>query len=507
MMSGVGTVWLVGAGPGDPWLITVRGLEALRNADVVVYDRLSPSSLLTRVDADTELISAAKSSGSAALTQSEINELLIDRARDGHKVCRLKGGDPFVFGRGGEEAAALRDAGVPFEVIPGVTSAIGAATYAGIPVTHRGIASSVTIVTGSEYSGAKRMSVDWGGIAQTNGTIVVLMGATKIGEIANGLIAKGRSEEEPVAAIRHGTSPTQITVVGTLANIESRVVEAGLTAPLALVIGNVVKMRDRISWFDTLPLFGKRALVTRARSQASRLAYGLSALGAEVVECPVIKSVPLDDTSELDSVLSGLNRFDWVAFASPNGVNQVFDRMRILRKDARTFSANLIAAVGPATVDALRSQGIVADLIPDTFSVGGLVAAFRSIEVTPESAVVFRSDIGRETLPRGLRQLGTKVTEVAAYRTMAAEDSAQTAFQAFEEGVDVTTFTSSSTVRNLVGLLDGDVTGINNSYVACMGPVTAQTANESGIRVDLIPEEQSIPAMISAVAKHYTRGD
>ena len=506
-MSSIGTVRLVGAGPGDPGLITVRGLEALRNADVVVYDRLSPASLLTRADADAELISAAKSPGSAALTQAEINELLIDRARHGHKVCRLKGGDPFVFGRGGEEAAALRDAGVPFEVIPGVTSAIGAAAYAGIPVTHRGIASSVTIVTGSEYPGAKRMSVDWCGIAQTNGTIVVLMGAAKIGEIANGLIANGRSDEEPVAAIRHGTSPAQITVVGTLANIESRVIEAGLTAPLALVIGDVVKMRDRISWFDTLPLFGKRALVTRARSQASRLAGGLSALGAEVVECPVIKSVPLDDTSGLDSVLSGLNRFDWVAFASPNGVNQVFDRMRILRKDARTFSANLIAAVGPATVDALRYQGIVADLIPDTFSAEGLVAAFRSIEVTPKSAVVFRSDIGRETLPRGLRQLGTKVTEVAAYRTMAAEDSAQIAIRAFEEGVDVTTFTSSSTVRNLVGLLDGDVTGINNSYVACMGPVTAQTANESGIRVDLIPEEQSIPAMISAVAEHHTRGD
>ena len=506
-MSRMGIVRLVGAGPGDPGLITVKGLAALRKADVVVYDRLSPPKLLTEAGEDAELISAAKSPGSVALIQSEINELLIDRARRGKSICRLKGGDPFVFGRGGEEAAALRDAEIPFEVIPGVTSAIGAAAYAGIPVTHRGIASSVTIVTGSERLEVNETRVDWGEIAKNKGTIVVLMGASRVGEIADDLICHGRSANEPVAAVHRGTTTGQRTAVGTLSDIETRVSEAALTAPLALIIGDVVKMREHISWFDTLPLFGKRALVTRARSQASGLASGLTALGAEVVECPVIESKPVDDTRELDECLSDLRRFEWVAFASPNGVNQVFDRVRAMRKDARIFSTNMIAAVGPATVDALRCRGIAADLIPDTFTAEGLVAAFQAIRVAPKSAAVFRSDIGRETIPRGLKQLGTEVTEVVAYRTVASEDSALIAQRAFEVGIDVTTFTSSSTVKNLVDLLRGDVTGINNSVVVCMGPVTARTAKDSGIRVDLIPDEQTIAAMISAVGEHYSLDD
>lgn len=502
-MSENGTVWLVGAGPGDPGLITVKGLAALRKADVVVYDRLAPFSLLDEADEDAELISAAKSAGSASLSQSEINDLLIDLARRGHDVCRLKGGDPFVFGRGGEEAEALRDAGVPFEVVPGVTSAIGAAAYAGIPVTHRGVASSVTIVTGSEYPGATKTKVDWHGIANTNGTIVVLMGATRIGEIAEGLISEGRNADEPVAAIHRGSSPKQQTVVGTLADIESRVKQSELTAPLALVIGDVVNLRDRISWFDALPMFGKRALVTRARSQASTLASGLAAQGAEVVECPVIKSAPLEDSSELDKALSDLSRFEWLAFASPNGVNQVFDRMQAMRMDTRACATNKIAAVGPATVDALKRHGIVADLVPDNFTAEGLVAAFRTVDVAPRSALVFRSDIGRETLPRGLRQLGSDVTEVAAYRTVLAEGSDCLAREAFEDKIDVATFTSSSTVKNLVNLLEGDVRRINNCVVACMGPITAQTAKDLGIRVDLIPDQQTIPALISAIVEYF----
>lgn len=502
-MSTVGTVRLVSAGPGDPGLITVKGLQALRKADVVVYDRLAPVQLLEEARPDAELVSAGKSPGSATLSQDGINALLIDRARAGHDVCRLKGGDSFVFGRGGEEALAVRDAGVPFEVIPGVSSAIGAASYAGIPVTHRGIASSVTIVTGSEYPGAKDTSVDWGGIARTNGTIVVLMGASHLGEITAELVKQGRSTAEPVAAIRHGTSTRQQTVVGTLADIEERVRDSGLTAPIALVIGGVVELRDSIAWFDTLPLFGKRVLVTRARSQASRLASGLAALGADVVECPVIRSAPVEDFSELDAVLSILDRYEWVAFASPNSVNQVFERIRALHKDARAFASNKIAAVGPATVEALMANGIAADLMPDTFTAEGLVEAFQCNGYAPKSALVFRSDIGRETLPRGLRQLGAEVAEVAAYRTVAAEDSSETARKAFEDGIDATTFTSSSTVKNLVRLLDGDVTGINNSVVVCMGPITAQTAKSCGIRVDIIPEEQSIPAMISALATHH----
>ncbi len=502
-MSTVGTVWLVGAGPGDPGLITIKGLHALRNADVVVYDRLAPVQLLNEARSDADLVSAGKSPGSVMLSQSDINDLLIDRAHAGSDVCRLKGGDPFVFGRGGEEALALRDAGVPFEVIPGISSAIGAASYAGIPVTHRGISSSVTIVTGSEYPGAKNTAVDWGGIAKTNGTIVVLMGASHLGEIVTELVKRGRPPTEPVAAIRHGTSTRQRVVVGILADIEEKVRDSGLTAPIALVIGGVVDLRDSIAWFDSLPLFSKRVLVTRARSQTSRLASGLAALGADVVECPVIRSAPVEDFSELDAAISAMYRYEWVAFASPNGVNQVFERIRALDKDARAFAGNKIAAVGPATVEALRSNGIVTDLMPNTFTAEGLVETFQESSYAPKSAVVFRSNIGRDTLPRGLRQLGAEVAEVAAYRTIAAEDSSETARRAFVDGIDATTFTSSSTVKNLVGLLDGDVTGINNSVVVCMGPITAQTAKARGIRVDIIPEEQSIPAMISALATHH----
>ena len=501
----MGTVQLVGAGPGDPGLITVKGLNALRNADVVVYDRLASSELLREARNGAELISAAKAPGAVALTQTEINELLIDRAQRGQDVCRLKGGDPFVFGRGGEEALALADAGIGFEVVPGVTSAIGAAAYTGIPVTHRGIASSVTIVTGtgSELPGASETRVNWEAVAKTNGTVVVLMGATRIGEIASELIGYGRSPNEPVAAIHRGTSTRQITATGTLSDIEIKVRDAGLTAPIALVIGRVVELRDRIAWFDNLPLFGKRVLVTRARSQASRLAQGLMALGAEIVECPVIRSAPIEDTSDLDAVLANIHSFEWIAFASPNGVNHVFERLNAVERDARALARNKFAAVGPATVTALRSHGIVADLTPDTFTAEGLVEAFRAGDTTPKSAVVFRSDIGRETLPRGLRQLGANVTEVAAYRTVTAEDSAETALTAFDVGIDVVTFTSSSTVKNLVGLLGGDVTGINNGIVVCMGPITAEMATSLGVRVDIVPEKQSIPAMVSALSTYF----
>ena len=501
-MTEIGTVYLVGAGPGDPELVTVRGLDVLKRADVVVYDRLAPAELLDHTRDDAELISAAKAPGAVALSQSEINDLLVSRALLGQDVCRLKGGDPFVFGRGGEEAIALADAGVPFVVVPGITSAIGAAAYAGIPVTHRGIASSVTVVTGSEFDKPSKSGVNWQAIANSNGTIVILMGASRMGEIASELIASGRSATEPVAVVHRGTSPMQQTVVATLADIDSKVKLAGLSAPLAMIVGDVVDLCEKIAWFDVRPLFGKRVLVTRARSQASRLASILSELGASVVECPVIRSVAVEDTDAPDDALRDLVNHEWVAFASPNGVNQVFQRLRAIGLDARAFHSCKVAAVGPATVNALEQRGIVADLIPDTYTAEGLVDKFRSAGVSPKSALVFKSDIGRETLPEGLRRLGAEVTEVAAYRTVLAEDSADVAVRAFEEGIDIVTFTSSSTVKNLRQLLGGNVTPINNCVVACMGPVTASTARSFGLRVDVIPEEQSISGLVSAIENH-----
>ena len=506
MMSGVGVVQLVGAGPGDTGLITVKGLDALRRADVIVYDRLAPVELLTEAREDAKLISVGKSRGAAMLAQSEINGLLIAEAQDGMRVCRLKGGDPFVFGRGGEEAVALAEAGVPFEIVPGVSSAIAAASYAGIPVTHRGITSSFTVVTGSEDPDSPSFGSDWETMAKIDGTLVILMGVANISNIADSLIEHGRSPCEPSAAVYRGTSPRQRTVVGTLGDIGEKVRDADLKPPVVFVIGQVVELRDQIGWFDNLPLFGKRVLVTRARSQASRLANGLTELGADIVQCPVIRSEPLLDTSELDATLMELQRYQWIAFASPNAVNQLFQRIYALGTDARSLSSIRVAAVGPATVSALRSHGVVADLQPETYTADGLVEAFADLDVSQKSALVLKSDIGRETLPTGLRRLGAFVTEVAAYRTVAAEDSADIARGAFDAGIDAVTFTSSSTVKNLIGLLDGDIKAINDSVVVCMGPVTAGTAKMSGIQVDVIPDEQSIPAMITALCRFYERG-
>ena len=270
-----------------------------------------------------------------------------------------------------------------------------------------------------------------------------------------------------------------------------------------MIVGDVVNLRDTVRWFDNRPLFGKRVLVTRARSQASRLASGLTALGAIVVECPAIKSVAVKDTDDLDASLCRLSKYEWVAFASPNGVNQVFERLNVLGMDARSFHGCNVAAVGPATVDALKQRGVIADLTPDTYTAEGLVDKFRSTGLAPKSALVFKSDIGRETLPEGLRRLDAEVTEVAAYQTVLAEDSADVAVRAFEDGIDIVTFTSSSTVKNLRRLLGGNVTPINNCVVACMGPVTASTAQSFGLRVDIIPEEQSISGLVSAIENHF----
>ena len=506
-MSEVGVVHLVGAGPGDIGLITVKGLDALRRADVVVYDRLAPPELLAEAKKGANLVPVGKSRGSATLTQPEINGLLVDYARQGMHVCRLKGGDPFVFGRGGEEAIALAEAKIPFEVVPGVSSAIGAAAYAGIPVTHRGIASSFTVVTGSEDPCSPDSGVDWRALAKSNGTIVILMGVATLGNIVATLTENGRRPDEPCVAIYRGTSPRQRAVCGTLSDIQEKIRDVGLKPPIAFVIGDVVGLRDQIAWFDNLPLFGKRVLVTRARSQASRLSDGLTKLGAEVVECPVIRSEPLSDTSSLDAAIASLGNYEWIAFASPNSVSQLFKRIYALGLDARSLAGVRVAAVGPATVSALRSHGVVADLHPDTFTADALVEAFAKAKISPKTALVLKSDIGRETLPVGLRRLGAEVTELVAYRTVAAEDSAETARSAFDEGIDAVTFTSSSTVKNLVGMLDGDVAAINRAVTVCMGPVTSETASSSGIRVDVVPDEQSIPAMISALSRHFQSED
>ena len=498
-MSAVGKVYLVGAGPGDPDLITVKGLAALRTADVVVYDRLAPQELLDEASADAELINAGKARSAALLSQDEINDILIAKARAGKKVCRLKGGDPFLFGRGGEEALALSNAGIDWALVPGVTSAISAPAYSGIPVTHRGTASGVTIVTGSEDPRSPQSSVDWRAVAKIQGTIVVLMGVNRLGEIADLLIEHGKSPSCPAAVTQNGSSDDQRTVTGTLSDIAGLASETGIGPPAILTVGEVVRLRDAIAWFDKLPLFGKRIVVTRARSQASSLATGLRELGASVIECPVIRTQPVEDGTDLDRCLNQLHQYDWIAFASPNSVNQVWRRFGRLGLDSRAMAHAKIAAVGPATKSALEDRGITPDLLPSDYSSDGLANEFAKQGEKPQKALAFRSDVGKEAMPNGLRSIGAAVDEVVAYRTVIEEESVEKAIDAYSGRIDATTFTSSSTVKNLVACLDGDVASINSGKVVCIGPKTAETAKSNGIRVDAIPEQQSIAGLIAAV--------
>ena len=504
-----GVVYLVGAGPGDPGLITVRGLDVLRKADVVLNDRLVPDSLLDEVRPDAVVINVGKTPGSSSRSQEEINQLLVDHCRAGKTVCRLKGGDPFVFGRGGEEAIALAAAGLKWEVVPGVTSAVAAPAYAGIPVTHRGIASGFAVITGSEDPHGPANGVDWDAAASFDGTLVVLMAWRNLPEIVDALTSRGAPAERPAAAIEWGTMNTQRVASGTLGNIAGRVSASGLGPPMALVIGDVAALRKELSWFDRRPLFGKRVLVTRARSQASRLAELLEAHGAETVQAPAIRICPVTDTKELDTAIKNVGRYDWMTFTSPNGVRGLRQRLTALSLDSRALSGVRIATVGPATAKAVEEMGIRPDLAPQVYAADGLVNAFAAEGVNTGRALCLRSDIGRETLPDGLRRAGLEVDEVVAYRTEMAPESMEAAREALRDGtrgVDATTFTSSSTVTNLVRLLNDDIEPINRTVVVCIGPVTARTATDQGIRVDVVAKPQTIEGLVDSLVDHFERG-
>ena len=495
---------LVGAGPGDPGLITVKGLEALRSADVIIYDRLAPPELLQQARSDARLINASKAPGATQMGQDEINATMISEARAGNSVCRLKGGDPFVFGRGGEESVALRRAGIWFEVIPGVSSAIAAPASSGIPVTHRGVSRSCTIATGSTESG----EVDeeyWRQMAQVEGTLVVLMGAGNIAKITDALVKYGRPHDQPAAGTYAGTRSDQTTITGTVSTIAKLTAQRGLDAPIVFTFGDVVSLAPEIDWITQLPLHGKRAVVSRARSSNSRLAAGLRELGATVFETPAIRIEPLESFAELDGVLADVAQYDWISFASANAVHQVFGRLLENGRDARMLAAVRVAAIGPATVDALAQHGIVADLVPVYYSSQGLIDAFNVLPESPKRVLAFKSDIGRESVMQGLSQMGATVHAVPAYRTVRADESAAIAKSAYVQGVDITTFTSSSTVTNLLGMLDGDPEPINRGVVTCIGPITAGTARELGIRVDIVPPVHTIDSMIDALLGRFSR--
>ena len=510
-----GTVYLIGAGPGDPKLITVGGAEALKLADVVVYDRLAHPRLLDWARADAERVYVGKQADKHAMKQEDINALLAERAKEGKAVARLKGGDPFVFGRGGEEAEFLRERDVPFVVIPGVTSAIAAPAYAGIPVTHRDAASSFAVITGHERDDARESGTRtagqaegrrrWDKIAHAADTRVFLMGVENLEEIAGQLQANGRSPETPVALVRWGTwAGQQETLVGTLGDIVEKVRAAGFKAPAVTVVGEVVRLRERLRWFDVGPLAGKRVVVTRAREQASEFAEKLRTRGAEPVEFPLIRIVPpAEGYAALDDALIRAGTYDWVCFASAPAVHAFCDRLMHAGKDARALATARIAAVGPATSAALAARGLIADFQPQATTGAGLGAELPG-EVGENNILVPRAKEGDEGLIEALTARGAVVDAATAYENVLDGVGADEVRQRLLSGtVDAVTFTSSSTVKNFVAALDGAALPASVT-VACIGPSTAKTAREMlGREPEVVASEHTMEGLTAALEEFY----
>ena len=498
-----GKVWLVGAGPGDPELISVKGLRLIQGADTIIYDRLVDKRLLDAARADAELIDVGKIPGKRINRQEDTNSLLIDLGSAGKKVVRLKGGDPFVFGRGGEEAESLADAGVPFEIVPGITSAIAAPAYAGIPLTHRKVASSFTVVTGSEDPTKPDTSVDWEVLARSSDTLAILMGQRNLRVIADALMQYGRSPKTPVALVQWGTEPYQRTLVGTLSDIADKAVAAGMGAPAVTVVGDVVRLRDAIRWFDNRPLYGKRVLVTRTRTQASALSDMLGRLGAQPIELPTIEIRPLDDYGDLDRALTDVDRYDWTIFSSANAVDIVFDRIGALGFDVRTLYDVQVAAIGPATRRRLRDRGVIADFMPASFVAEAVVSELKDFGMNGKRILLPQAEIARDVLQQGLAGLGAAVDAIPVYRTVTPPNTAERLQGILADGIDIATFTSSSTVSNLVELLSGNTDALKDATIACIGPITAERAVELEFKVDIVASEYTIAGLVEAVESYF----
>jgi uroporphyrinogen III methyltransferase/synthase len=502
-----GKVYLVGAGPGDPGLITVKGMECIRNADVLINDYLAPPALLKFAPKHAEMIYVGKKVGDHTLSQNEINDLIIEKAQNGSTVVRLKGGDPFIFGRGGEEAEALVKAGIPFEIVPGVTSAVAVPAYAGIPVTHRDHTSTLAIVTGHEDPTKKKSQVDWGCLARGFGTIVFLMGVKNLERIARHLVHHGMPSDTPVALIRWGTTAKQQAVTGTLDTIAQRVAAAGLKAPAIIVVGQVVKLRETLNWFENQPLLGKTIVVTRSREQASDLVFSLSGLGAECLECPTIEVVPTDDPKPLENAIDRLPNYDWLIFTSVNGVRFFFERLFAQNKDVRALHHIKTAVIGPATAGRLLDFGIKCDIVPESYRAESVVKAFANIDVKNKKILFPKAQKARSVLPMELVKMGAVVDEITAYRTQPVRDGADQLLSRLKEGsIDLITFTSSSTVQNFQALLPPESMPalLNGVVIACIGPITADTAKKLGFTVDIVAESFTIPGLRQAILQYYS---
>jgi uroporphyrinogen III methyltransferase / synthase len=496
-MSGArqGVVYLVGAGPGDPGLMTARSLELIAAADSIYYDRLIPPGALDGARADAELIYVGKQPGVPSVPQEEIGERLIEAARAGRSVVRLKGGDPFVFGRGGEEGEALRAAGVIFEVVPGVTAGVAATAYAGIPVTHRDDASAVAFVTGHEDPEKVETALDWDALAAFPGTLVFYMGVKRLGDNAAALIASGRDPEEPAAAIERGTWAGQRTVSATLGTIAAAVERERVGAPALIVIGAVAARREGLAWLERRPLHGRTVVVTRARAQASGLAATLRDLGATVVELPAIRIESQTGSEAVRAAAAAIADYDLVCLTSPNGVDLLFEALAAAELDARSLAGATVAAIGPGTARALAAHGIAADIVPERFVAEALVEALAAVAVDGKRVLVARAAEARDVLPDALRRRGGEVDVVAVYETVreAPEDAAVEAAQA----ADYVTFTSSSTVTNLTEALGDRFPAA--ARIVSIGPVTSATVREAGLEVAVEADRHDVDGLLAAL--------
>lgn len=514
-----GRVHLVGAGPGAAGLLTARAIACLAEADVVVHDHLVPRRLLDFARPDAEVLAVGPLHAQPGrLSQHEVEALLIERARAGHVVVRLKNGDPMLFGRGGEEAAALAAAGVPFEIVPGVTSALAVPAFAGIPVTHRDHASAVTVVTGHQAGDEAGRStlppLDWSALARVGGTLVFLMAVRQLAEVLARLVEAGLDPATPAALVRWGGTGRQTTLTGTAAALADMATAAGARPPAVLVIGDVVRLRDRLAWWERRPLFGRRILVTRARHQAGGLADRLEELGADVLTAPTIALVDRLDAPDVQRAFAELRSYEWIVFTSTNGVRYFLDGMRRLEGDVRALGAAKLAAIGTETARALREHLLVADLVPEDFRAEGLSQAFEGVDVAGRRVLLARAARSRSVLPEALRARGAIVDDVALYEAVVPEGGAVDELRRiFEDGaVDAVTFTSSSTVRNFAKMLGADaprLVAAAGAAVACIGPVTADTAAALGFTVAVQPGTYTVPALVDALVEHFctTGGD
>jgi uroporphyrinogen III methyltransferase / synthase len=501
-----GKVYLVGAGPGDPGLITLRGFRLLQSAEVVIYDFLVNPELLKQVPPEAEIIYVGKKGGDHTMPQGEINRLIIEKALSGKKIVRLKGGDPYIFGRGGEEAEELAKAQIPFEVVPGITSAIAVPAYAGIPLTHRRYNTAVAFFTGHEDPTKETPAKDFGPGIDPIGTLVFLMGVKNLPAILEKLLHQGIDSGTPAALIQWGTTVRQKTVVGTIGTIMKKSEEAGVTAPAIFIVGRVVELRETLNWFEKRPLSGKRVVVTRTREQASELVDRLSELGAECFEFPTIRITPPSDWAELDNAMGQVKGFDWIFFTSPNGVRFFFNRLESRGGDFRMLKGVRIGVIGPATAEALAQYHLRPDLVPDQYQAEHLLEALSQIPLVNKKVLIPRAAQARDVLPEGLRRMGAEVSVVSAYQTLPAETEKEKLEELLAKGeVDCLTFTSSSTVIQFLALFPRQkiLSLLRKMTIACIGPITAKTARDNGITVSVIAEEYTIPGIVKAIEDYY----